>query len=163
MESRSGFEPTNGRAHYPGMDYTRTNIDHLRGRRSIKQIGDESGAGQSWLQRFMNPDKSSGIFKGNAEKLGQLARYFGVTVDDLTRRDLTAQVVAPGQSQSPRFDDATMSQAVDLLYIMGGLPDGERFRRITWPMILVAAKAIEKAEGDPRGAMAGILAELSEV
>ena len=163
MESRIGFVPTNGRVQHPGMDYTRGNIDHLRGRRSIKQVGDDSGVGQSWLQRFMNPDKASGIAKANSVKLGQLARYFGVSVDDLSGRDLTAQVATEAQSQSPRFDDATMSQAVDLLYIMGGLPDGDRFRRITWTMILVAAKAIEKADGDPRGAMAGILAELSEV
>lgn len=146
------------------MDYTRSNIEHLRGRRSIKQVGEESGAGQSWLQRYMNPDKPSGIRKANSEKLGQLAKLFGVSVDQLTKTDLQSQVAAHGQSQAARFDDATMAQAVELLFLMGDArPDDRRFRRFTWSMILVAAKCVERAEGDPRGAMAEILAELAEV
>lgn len=146
------------------MDYTRVNIEHLLGRRSVKQAGEESGVSQSWLQRYMNPDKPSGIQKANTEKLGQLARYFGVSVDALTRTDLAARTANQSQSQPARFDDVTMSQAVELLYLMGDArPDDKRFRRLTWPMIQVAAKCIEKAEGDPRGAMADILAELAEV
>lgn len=164
IQSRSGFSPTSGHRHHPVVDYTRTNIDHLRGRRSIKQVGEESGAGQSWLQRFLNPDSPSGIQKANAEKLGQLARYFGVSVDAITRSDLAGRTASQSQSQPARFDDATMAQAVEMLYIMrDARPDDRRFHRPTWSMILVAAKCIDRAEGDPRGAMAEILAELAEV
>lgn len=68
-------------------------------------------------------------------------------------------------SQPARFDDATMTQAVELLYLLADYrPDDKRFARITWPLIKVAAKAIQRAEGSPRESLAGILAELeSEV
>lgn len=143
-------------------DFTRSNIDHLRNRRSIKQVGEDSGVGQSWLQRYMNPDKPSGIQKANTEKLGQLARYFNVTVDELRGSNLAAgHTSAQGQSQSARFDDATMQQAVELLFLMGDArPDDKRFRRPTWAMIQIAAKAIQRAEGESRAAMATILEEL---
>lgn len=162
LQSRSGFCPTNGHRHDPFMDHTRSNIDHLRGRRSIKQVGEESGAGQSWLQRYMNPDKPSGIQKANVEKLGQLARYFNVTVDALQKSNLAAgHASASGQSQSARFDDEIMAQAVELLFLMGDArPDDKRFARPTWPMIQVAAKAIMRAEGEKRAAMAAVLEEL---
>ena len=143
-------------------DFTRSNIDHLRGRRSIKQVGEESGAGQSWLQRFMNPDRDGGIQKANVEKLGKLARYFNVSDDALRKQNLAAgHGSAAGQSQAARFDDATMQQAVELLFLMGDArPDDKRFRRPTWAMIQIAAKAIQRAEGEPREAMATILEEL---
>lgn len=42
-----------------------------------------------------------------------------------------------------RFDDDTLSQAIDLLYLLAELrPSDPRFRRITWPMIQVAAKGV---------------------
>lgn len=66
-------------------------------------------------------------------------------------------------SQSARFDDATMAQALELLYLMADArPEDQRFRRFTWPMILVAAKGIHKAAGNPREAMAEILADLAK-
>lgn len=91
--------------HDSEMDFTRSNIDHLRGRRSIKQVGEESKVSQSWLQRYMKPDNASGIQKANAVKVGQLATYFGVSVDDLTKRDLShASSQSQSHSQSARLD-----------------------------------------------------------
>lgn len=64
-------------------------------------------------------------------------------------------------SQTTRHNDETMAQAVELLFLLADArPDDKRFRRFTWAMILVAAKGIQKAEGDPREAMAEILADL---
>lgn len=50
-------------------------------------------------------------------------------------------------SQAARFDDGTIAQAIDLLYLLADLrPDDKRFSRLTWPMIQVAAKAITRAD-----------------
>lgn len=66
-------------------------------------------------------------------------------------------------SQPARFDDATMAQAVELLYLMADArPEDKRFRRLNWAMIKIAANGIHKAEGDPRKAMAHILADLAK-
>jgi transcriptional regulator with XRE-family HTH domain len=67
------------------------------------------------------------------------------------------------QSQLARFDDATMSQAFDLLYLIADhRPDDVRFSRLTWHMVQVAAKAIERAEAgaNQRSVIAQILAEI---
>lgn len=71
---------------------------------------------------------------------------------------------APAQSsQSERLPDETMAQAVELLYLIAEMrPDDKRFTRLTWPMILVAAKAIARAEGQQREVVAAILNELDE-
>lgn len=68
-----------------------------------------------------------------------------------------------GGSQNARFDDVTMAQAVELLYLMADArPEDKKFRRFNWAMILLAAKGIHKADGDPRKAMAMILTDLAE-
>ncbi|OBR79088.1 MULTISPECIES: helix-turn-helix transcriptional regulator [Xanthomonas] len=66
-------------------------------------------------------------------------------------------------SQPERLDDETIAQGFELLYLLADArPDDSRFDRPTWPMVRVAAKAIKRAEGSPREAMAEILAELSK-
>ena len=68
-----------------------------------------------------------------------------------------------GGSQNARFDDATLAQAVELLYLMADArPEDKKFRRFNWAMILLAAKGIQKSEGDPRTAMSYILDELAK-
>jgi hypothetical protein len=113
VQSPIGFEPTNGIRDYAGMDYVRSNITFLRGRRSIKEIGEASGAGQSWLQRFMKPDQPSGIQKPNAEKLALVAKELGVSFSALMTQDLTRAGGAP--SQSAGQDRATMRAAARLI------------------------------------------------
>lgn len=66
-------------------------------------------------------------------------------------------------SQTARFGEETMTQAVELLYLMADArPEDRKFRRFNWAMILLAAKGIQKSEGDPRKAMSYILDELSK-
>lgn len=67
--------------------------------------------------------------------------------------NLTYLVLGDGEvlSHVRRFDDGTMSQAVELLHLLSELrPEDVRFRRMTWAMILVAAKAIAKHEQGSR-------------
>lgn len=86
------------------------------------------------------------------------AQYVGTTVEYL----FTGRGEAP--SQPARFSEDTMAQAVDLLHLIADArPDDKRLTRITWPMITVAAKAIEKRTGNQRKVVAEILGELNGV
>lgn len=112
-QSPSGFVPTNGIPDYAGMDFVRANITHLKGGRSINELAEAAGIGQSWLQRFMNPDGPSGIRKPNAEKLALLATALGVSFPALMSQDLTG--LTPAQSQPVGQQRATMRAAARLL------------------------------------------------
>ncbi len=69
----------------------------------------------------------------------------------------------PYESQPARFNDNTMTLAVELVHLLADArPDDIRFRRPTWSMFLVAAKAVHRAEGASREAMAEILSELAK-
>jgi hypothetical protein len=92
------------------MDHARSNINHLRGRRSINQVATAAGIQQSWLQRFMNPDRPDGIKKANPEKLGPVATLLGVSLADLLYRDLVHDPIR-AESQLAR-DEAAMIRAV---------------------------------------------------
>ncbi|MCQ4165115.1 helix-turn-helix domain-containing protein [Tahibacter harae] len=79
-----------------------------------------------------------------------------------TKRVDAAEFLA---SQLTRFDDATMAQAIDLLYqIADHRPDDHRFARLTWPMIQVAAKAVARAAAgeSQRKIIADMLAEIDQ-
>lgn len=91
--------------------------------------------------------------------LHRIADALGLSVDWL---ETGKGKKSDGASQTARYDDATMTQAVELLYLLADArPEDRRFRRFNWAMILLAAKGIHKAEGDPRKAMAEILANLA--
>jgi transcriptional regulator with XRE-family HTH domain len=93
--------------------------------------------------------------------LHRIADALGVNADWLETGK--GEKFTVGTSQPARFDDATMAQAVELLYLMADArPEDKRFRRFNWAMILLAAKGIAHAEGDPRKAMASILADLAK-
>lgn len=114
IQSRSAFHPTNGRGDYPGMDYSRQNIRHLMGDRSINQLAEAAEIGQTWLQRYLNPDKPSGIQKANPEKLGAVARALGVSLNDLLFVDIAAS--SAGRASHPAQPDFDkMASAVYLL------------------------------------------------
>ncbi|OOW67122.1 hypothetical protein Xmar_07900 [Xanthomonas axonopodis pv. martyniicola] len=98
-QSRSAFLSLNVLRHHADMDRARQNVISLMAGRSVKAVAEGSGVGQTWLQRWLNPDAPSGIKKSNSEKMRQLADYFGVDVERLMWADLTAQA-APVQSQS---------------------------------------------------------------
>lgn len=98
--------------------------------------------------------------KGTA--LHKIAEALGVTVEWLeTGKGRRSPIEA---SHAARYDDATMDQAVELLYLMADArPEDRRLRRFNWAMILIAAKGISTANGDTRKAMATILADLAEI
>lgn len=80
----------------------------------------------------------------------------------LSIRESAVRYGDPEQSQSARLDDETMAQGIELLYLLADArPDDPRFNRPSWAMIQVAAKAVKRAEGSSREAMAEILSELS--
>ncbi len=112
----------------------------------------------------ISPTALSDLELGYTQKglsIHRIADALGATVTWLETgrgKKLTAD-----QSQAARYDDATMAQAVELLYLMADArPEDKRFRRFNWTMILLAAKGIQNAEGDPRKAMALILDELAK-
>jgi transcriptional regulator with XRE-family HTH domain len=66
-------------------------------------------------------------------------------------------------SHVARLDDATMAQGVELMYLLADArPEDGRLKRPSWAMLQVAAKAVQRAKGDPREAMAEILAALAK-
>lgn len=136
------------------MDTIGQRIRAVRTRQGIsrKQLADYAGIAESTLSD-LELDRSKATTKLHliAERLGTNANWLQ-----------TGKGPRDG-SQVSRFDDATMTQAVELLYLMADArPEDRRFRRLNWAMILIAANGIQKAEGDPRKAMANILADLAK-
>lgn len=95
----------------------------------------------------------------SGDNLVLVAQYLGTTAEYI----MTGRGAPAGTSQPARLDDVTMRQGVELLYLLADArPDDKRFERPSWAMIQIAAKAVSRAEGSPREAMAEILAELSK-
>jgi len=64
----------------------------------------------------------------------------------------------PKESQAARPDDETMAQAIQVLYMVSASrPQDKRFKRISWPLIQVSAKAIERCGDDHRKIVEEIL------
>lgn len=123
---------------------------------SQEAIAKAVGATQPTISKWANLGTRNPEFRSMA----LLARHLGVSLDDLAWRDLERDGASPS-SQSTRPDDATMAQALELLYLMADArPEDARLRRPSWATIQTAAKAIKVAEGDVRKAMAEFLAEL---
>lgn len=130
---------------HPVMDIVRTNIRHLLAGRSILEVGEGSGVGQTWLQRFMNPDKPSGIRKANPEKMAQLARYFGVTLAELMLQDLTAEH-RPTPSQPVGREREIVAAAVKLVQHMQDFAV-EPFPPERYADLLYVAMQVAREEG----------------
>lgn len=129
------------------MDTVRQNIRALMGERSINELAEAAGIGQTWLQRFMNPDKPSGIQKPNPDKLAPVARALGVSLNDLMFADLSG-AARPTQSQAGRPDFGKMADAVYMLRqyleIVGEPPEW-----VADPVMLEVAYAAVEAFGQP--------------
>lgn len=106
----SVFPLTNGIGDHPGMDNARRNIRHLMNGRSENEIGNATGVGQTWLNRYLSGE----IKKGNESKLVALARYFEVPVARLVYEDLTGTAPAPA-SQPAGLDAPTLLRTLDFL------------------------------------------------
>lgn len=144
------------------MDYLVKNLRYLSANpdlhRSQVAAGEAAGVGQPAISKIVNERTKEPGYR----TVMRLARHYGLSIDDLVNRDLEAQGVS-GSSQPVGPSDETMAQAVELLHLLGDArPEDQRFRRMTWAMIKIAARGIQRAEGDPRKAMAVILEELSQ-
>lgn len=116
-----------------------------------EQLGLAIGAGQSRIGNY-----ESGTREPSLDELKQLANALGTSCDALLGMRWP-------ESQSGRLDDVTMTQAVELLHLMGDLrPEDARLRRMTWPLIKMAASAVARAT-DQREAVAAILTGLEGV
>lgn len=115
LESPNAFCPTNGMRDHPHMhadDLPRRNLRHLIAinRTTAADAAVASGAGQSWVSRYM----TGKISKPNPEKLAQLAAHFGVPISDLMWKDLSSSG-APSQSQPVGSERAIVEAAVKLV------------------------------------------------
>lgn len=118
----------------------------------------------------IQPGSVSGWFGGgkptkmiSGDNLVAVAQALGTTAEYIMtgRGALATGTSLP--SQAERQDDPTIAQGLELLYLLADArPDDPRFDRPSWAMIQIAAKAVSKAEGSPREAMAEILAMLSK-
>lgn len=145
-------------ADHPAMTYLAKNLRFLARRAEIKQaaLGEKLGIQQSTVQRIM----SGATEFPRLDSLLAITTYFRCSLDELVHHDMELED-APASSQSVGFGDATMAQAVELLHMLAELrPDDARFRRVSWRAIQVTAKAITRAEGSQKQAVAMILEEL---
>lgn len=118
----------------------------------------------------IQPGSVSGWFGGgkatkmiSGDNLVAAAQALGTTAEYIMTGRGRPATGAVGASQAERQDDATIIQGLELLYLLADArPDDPRFDRPSWAMIQIAAKAVRRAEGSPREAMAEILAMLSK-
>lgn len=137
------FAPTNGMRDHSYMDKVRQNIRRLMGDRSVKEVGDGSGVGQSWLQRYLNPDKASGIQDARHAKLALLAGYFGVSVGELTGEPGSGDA-----SQAARPDFEKMGNAVTVLREYLGVL-GKPVEWLSDPVLLETSYLVVEEFGAP--------------
>lgn len=112
-QSLDAFLLPGGICHDPHMDeqdYTRANIRHLLDLRGLKisNLAIESGAGQSWVSRYM-----SGKFERNIAKIELIAKYLGVPAHRLMYEDL-AGTSPSAASQSVGTEQEIVAAAVKL-------------------------------------------------
>lgn len=145
-------------ANIRGMDYLVKNLNYLYSRHREPEpqaaAARAAGVGQPALSKILDGRTK---VPGYNTVVG-LARHFGVSVEDLVTKDLEECGIEQ-ESQPARFDDETMSQAVELLYLLADLrPEDQRFRRLTWPMIQMAAEGIRRRQAGVE--MKAVIAEL---
>jgi hypothetical protein len=115
------------------MDFTRTNLRHLIGSRSLNEVAEGAGIGQTWLQRYMNP-----------EKLSLLASYLGVSLAELMLQDLTSR--HPQTSHLTGSEPAIVEAAVKLVQYLDEIaPDLARPE--TYATRLYFAMQVAREEG----------------
>lgn len=94
------------------MDTLRENIAYLMTQRGENEnvVGMGSGAGQTWLHRFMKHR----IRKPNSDKVALLARYFGVSAAELQHVNL-AERGGSSSSQLAGLEPQIVAAAVKLV------------------------------------------------
>lgn len=111
--------------HHSCVDALRRNLRALIGAQTEKTVGEKSGVGQAWLNRVLNPDRADGIKSPGVAKLGQLASYLGVTVQQLMGEE--PPTMGGNQSQPTRLDESILADALQVIrsaaQLSGGEPD----------------------------------------
>ena len=135
----------------------------------IKTKLEEIGGNQADLAKAcgIRPGSVSGWFGGgkatkmiSGDNLVSVAEYLGTSAEYIITgredgRSTRSHVVG--------MDAPTLAQALELLHLMADArPEDRQLQRPTWAMLQVAAKAIQRAEGDQRQAMGTILKELAK-
>lgn len=130
-------------------------------RRAQTAIAEKIGVSQPTISKWSTLHVSRSTSEPGFRNMAQLGKGLGVSLDDLAFRDLEDEGPS-APSQPERLNDSIMAQGVELLYLLSDArPEDKRFKRPTWAMIQIAGKAVQRAKGDPRKAMAEILAELA--
>ena len=128
-----------------------------------RRIGKDKNQVNQWLGRAGSRNMSGETAREIEQQLGKPAGW--LDHDRSTLRVQDADTAPYSASQPLGFSDKTMTQAVELLHLLGGArPDDPRFRRITWASIKVAAKIVNRySNGDAKDAMAQIVSEMPQV
>ncbi len=124
-------------------DLPRRNLRHLISlhRTTAAEVAVASGAGQSWVSRYM----AGKISKPNPEKMGQLARHFGVSTSDLMWIDLSG-IDEPVASQSVGSEREIVAAAVKLVSEMEAMAP-EPLPKETYADRLYVAMKVVQEEG----------------
>lgn len=146
MECLSEFCPTNGMPDHSYMhdpDLIRSNIRHLLNAHGLTEAeaADRAGINQPWLNRFLRKD----IKKPNQEKLGLLAKAFGVSASDLAFKDMSGTQSAPA-SQAVGSEREIVAAAVKLVSEMEAMSP-EPLPRDTYAERLYVAMKVVQEEG----------------
>lgn len=146
MESPNAFCPTNGMRDHSCMhddDLPRRNIQFLidRHQANATEVGVKSGAGQSWVSRYLN----NKIDKANPEKIGLVAKFFNVSASDVMWTDLSASADA-SPSQPVGSEREIVAAAVKLVSEMEAMAP-EPLPKETYADRLYVAMKVVQEEG----------------
>ena len=135
-------------------------------RQQLEELFRERG-GPKKLAEFMAPNTPAGERQWTPNFLTQLRdprKAFGRELAaEMERRAMKPAGWMSGLSHAARPSDATLDHALQYLHALAEvLPSDIRFRRFTWPMVLVAAKEVEKGAGDMAQILAAIKAAIEK-
>lgn len=145
-------------------DYLAKNLAFLlKGDKATQTaISEKAGVGQPTISKWSRMYGSGSASEPEFRSMARLCSVLGVSLDDLASRDIEQAGPSP-ESHSVGFDDETISQALDLVYLLADArPEDASLRRPSWATIKVAAKAIQEAEKDQREAIRLFLSGLYE-
>lgn len=145
-------------------DYLAKNLAYLlKGDRATQNaIAEKTGVGQPTISKWSRMLVSGSASEPEFRSMARLCAAVGVSLDDLANRDIEESGPSPA-SQSVGFSDETISQALELVYLLADArPEDASLKRPSWATIKVAAKAIQEAEKDQREAIRLFLSGLYE-
>lgn len=136
----SAYDPTNGIGEYAYMDIVRSNIKYLMHRDGLNEneLADRSGAGQTWIHRYMKGT----IQKANPEKMALIAKVFGYSAADLMWTDLTNGSAA---SQPVGTEQRTLDAAVKLVELFEAMSPTPPPKALYSGRLFIALQVVQEA------------------